>query len=77
MLLITRQRPMGEEARFNSANSAYTVSFTTDPTNARMRVGNDHVIFDLNGHTYTLTTTDTFSPSIMVGGQSRWWMMRC
>ena len=33
-----------------------------------MRVGNDHVIFDLNGHTYTLTTTSTSSPSIMVAG---------
>ena len=58
----------GEEARFNSADSAYTVSFSTDPTNARMRIGNDHVTFNLGGHTYTLTTTSTSSPSIMVGG---------
>ena len=56
-----------EEARFNSPDSAYTVSFTTDPTNAQMRVGNDHVTFNLGGHTYTLTTS-TSSPSIMVGG---------
>jgi T5SS/PEP-CTERM-associated repeat protein len=56
------------EARFNNAASAYTVSFNTDPTNARMRVGHDHAIFDLNGHTYTLTTTSTSSPSIMVAG---------
>jgi T5SS/PEP-CTERM-associated repeat protein len=58
------------EARFNSANSAYTVTFTTDPTNVRMRVGNDHVVFDLNGHTYNLTATDTGTPSIMVAGST-------
>jgi T5SS/PEP-CTERM-associated repeat protein len=56
------------EARFNSANSDYTVTFTTDPTNARMRIGNDHVTFNLGGHTYALTTTSTSDPSIMVGG---------
>ncbi|MBA3484910.1 MAG: hypothetical protein H0T51_24185, partial [Pirellulales bacterium] len=56
------------EARFNSPDSTYTVTFNTDPTNARMRVGNDHVTFDLDGHTYTLTTTSTSSPSLMVGG---------
>src|SRR5688500_9935251 len=54
------------EARFNSANSDYTVTFTTDPTNARMRIGNDHVTFNLGGHTYALTTTSTSDPSIMV-----------
>src|SRR3954469_6305666 len=43
------------EARFNSSASAYTVSFSNDPTNARTRVGDDHVTFNLNGHTYTLT----------------------
>ena len=60
----------GEEARFNSANSVYTVTFTTDPTNFRTIVGNDHVTFNLNGHTYTLTSTGTSAaiPSLTVGG---------
>jgi hypothetical protein len=56
------------EARFNVGNSTYVVAFNTDPTNARVRVGDDHATFDLNGHTYTLTTTSASSPSIMVGG---------
>jgi hypothetical protein len=70
--LLRNSRPIivpmrGGDRWRDSANSAYTVSFTTDPTNARLRVVNDYVIFDLNGHTYTLTTTSTSSPSIMVG----------
>src|SRR5687768_13111271 len=60
---------VGQEARFNSAASAYTVTFTSSPTNFRTFIGNDQVTFNLGGHTYTLTSTDTSSlPSLTVGG---------
>ncbi len=55
---------------------AYTVSFSTDPTNQAMVVGGDSVTFDLNGHAYLLTdpgstisvgtTTGSFGGSLTI-----------
>jgi T5SS/PEP-CTERM-associated repeat protein len=46
--IFSRWRPGNEQP-------AYTVSFSTDPTNQAMVVGGDSVTFDLNGHAYLLT----------------------
>lgn len=57
-----------DRAIFN-LDSNYTVTFTTSPTNARVRVGDDTVTFNLSTQTYTLTSA---SPeSLSIGGGER------
>jgi hypothetical protein len=58
------------EARFNEGNCTYVVDFSTDPTNARRRVGDDHATFDLNGRMYPLTSTSTSNPLVMAAGST-------
>ena len=40
--------------------ASYTVDFDVSPTNQAVKVEDDNVTFDLNGHTYT-TTADSGS----------------
>lgn len=46
--------------------ATYTVSFTTSPTNRQVIVEDDRVTFDLNAHTYALTSDQT-STAITLG----------
>lgn len=57
-----------DRAIFN-LDSTYTVTFTNSPTNARVRVGDDTVTFNLATQTYTLTSASPASLSI--GGGER------
>ena len=57
----------GDRAVFN-LDDAYTVSFTTNPTNSRLRVADDTVTFNLLTHTYTLTSAALTSLSVGGGG---------
>jgi T5SS/PEP-CTERM-associated repeat protein len=45
----------------NVFQNAYTVSFTTDPTNQALVVEDDNVTFDLNGHLYTTTADNAIT----------------
>ncbi|MCI0331975.1 MAG: PEP-CTERM sorting domain-containing protein [Planctomycetes bacterium] len=55
-----------EMATFAVGNSSYTVTFSQDHTNSRLRIGDDHVVFNLNGHTYTHTSVNDI-PIIVAG----------
>ncbi|MCB9867242.1 MAG: hypothetical protein H6816_11505, partial [Phycisphaerales bacterium] len=48
--------------------ASYTVDFDVNPANQAIKVEDDHVTFDLNGHNYTLNSTPTFPyPSNDIG----------
>lgn len=52
-----------DRAIFNVA-ATYAVSFTSSPTNARLRIGRDTTTFNLNSRNYTLTSASPISLSI-------------
>ncbi|HEY1687108.1 MAG TPA: hypothetical protein VGG19_20275, partial [Tepidisphaeraceae bacterium] len=55
-----------DEALFNTGSSSgYVVSFSSDAANDHTIVANDKVVFDLQGHRYSLSTITT--PSLQVG----------
>lgn len=53
-----------DSALFNTASTdPYTVTFSSNPSNNQLLVGNDNVTLDLRGHTYALTDW-IYSPGV-------------
>ena len=65
-----RRRLLPEHPRYRWRLAPYTVSFTADATNQGLRVSDDRVTFDLNGHVYTTSDANVAMQLGTVSGDS-------